>query len=355
MTAVDVPADSPYGLDHLPYGVFSAAGETPRVGVRVGDLVLDPDCGAGTVLIEALRAGRHALGLTIRKPWWTLARANVTAAKAAGALCDGSVIEARPRMLATVRAAGMVGRVGLVLTAIRTSPERDRVESALSELAKTLQYCEPLLRSGGHVGIVARPQWRSDGSLVDFTSSVVTAATTAGLVLVERCVALSVELRGSRLVVRGSGRARRAAHHEVLVFQLAHDAELAAESFLREIRGRCVHRDPFPGLSGQSLQVKVTLRGVEPPGAAEALVLVCAVCFAMQIVLLDRVADSASPSLLAWLQNGAVALLCALWIPLEPHGSLSAPPLVWVAVGAMALLAMEHHHPGGCHVQRQAQ
>ncbi|MGN6610614.1 MAG: fumarylacetoacetase [Angustibacter sp.] len=41
MTAVDVPADSPYGLDHLPYGVFSTTDEAPRVGVRVGDHVLD--------------------------------------------------------------------------------------------------------------------------------------------------------------------------------------------------------------------------------------------------------------------------------------------------------------------------
>ncbi|MFC3897989.1 DNA methyltransferase [Lentzea rhizosphaerae] len=195
---------------------------------RTGDLVLDPDCGAGTVLTESLRAGRHALGLTVRKPWWNLARANVTAAKTAGAWCDGSVLEARPRMLATVRAAGLVGRVGLVLTALRTGPERDRVESAVGALAQTLQYCEPLLRPGGHVAIVARPHRRADGSLVDLASLVITAATTAGLALVERCVALSAEVRGSRLVVRGSGEQRRVAHHEVLVFQLVHDAELAA-------------------------------------------------------------------------------------------------------------------------------
>jgi fumarylacetoacetase len=41
MSAVDLPADSPYGLQHLPYGVFSTPGEAPRVGVRVGDAVLD--------------------------------------------------------------------------------------------------------------------------------------------------------------------------------------------------------------------------------------------------------------------------------------------------------------------------
>ncbi|WP_426566135.1 fumarylacetoacetase [Angustibacter sp. McL0619] len=41
MSAVDLPPDTPYGLDHLPYGVFSTEDESPRVGVRVGDLVLD--------------------------------------------------------------------------------------------------------------------------------------------------------------------------------------------------------------------------------------------------------------------------------------------------------------------------
>ena len=214
---------------------------------RPGDLVLDPDCGAGTVLTEALRAGRHALGLTSRNRWWTLARANVTAAKTAGAWRDGSVLDARPKVLATVRAAGLIGRVGLVLTTLRTadresSPDRDPVESALAELATTLLYCEPLLRSGGHVAVVARPLRYPDGLLVDLTTPLLAAGTSAGLAPVERCIALTARLRGSRLVTRASLAERRAAararaagtptalsaHHEVLVFQLAHDAELAA-------------------------------------------------------------------------------------------------------------------------------
>ena len=41
MTWLDLPADSPYGIANLPYGVFSTAGTEPRVGVRVGDHVLD--------------------------------------------------------------------------------------------------------------------------------------------------------------------------------------------------------------------------------------------------------------------------------------------------------------------------
>jgi hypothetical protein len=215
---------------------------------RPGDLVLDPDCGAGTTLVEALRAGRHALGLTARNRWWTLARANVTAAKTAGAWRDGSVLDARPKVLATVRAAGLIGRVGLVLTSLRKAPDRaggaglDAIEVAMAELATTLLLCEPLLRSGGHVAVVAHPRRHLDGSLIDLTAPLIAAGASAGLVPVERCIALMAELRGSRLITRASLAERRAAvrahaagspiaigaHVEVLVFQLGHDAELAA-------------------------------------------------------------------------------------------------------------------------------
>lgn len=38
---VDVPHDSGFGIDHLPYGVFGRPGHEPRCGVRIGDRVLD--------------------------------------------------------------------------------------------------------------------------------------------------------------------------------------------------------------------------------------------------------------------------------------------------------------------------
>jgi len=41
MTVLDIPADSLFGIENLPYGVFSTADSTPRVGVRVGDSVVD--------------------------------------------------------------------------------------------------------------------------------------------------------------------------------------------------------------------------------------------------------------------------------------------------------------------------
>ncbi|GHE92188.1 putative fumarylacetoacetase [Amycolatopsis deserti] len=41
MTTIDIPEGSLFGLDNLPYGVFSPRGSAPRVGVRVGDSVVD--------------------------------------------------------------------------------------------------------------------------------------------------------------------------------------------------------------------------------------------------------------------------------------------------------------------------
>ena len=41
MTTIDIPDGSLFGLDNLPYAVFSAGGGTPRAGVRVGDRVVD--------------------------------------------------------------------------------------------------------------------------------------------------------------------------------------------------------------------------------------------------------------------------------------------------------------------------
>jgi hypothetical protein len=212
-----------------------------------GELVLDPDCGTGTVLVAALRAGRHALGLTTQPQAWATARANITAAKRNGAWRDGSVLDADPRLLASVRVAGLIGRVGLVITALReqavghaVSPS-DRVVE-FDGLVGMARCCEPLLRTGGRLVVVVRPRRLPDGSLVDTTSGVIRAGWSAGLVPVERCVALTAGLRGERVVTRASLAERRAAaragaagtpvglvaHREVVVFQLAHDVELAA-------------------------------------------------------------------------------------------------------------------------------
>ncbi|HYO18254.1 MAG TPA: hypothetical protein VES02_06265 [Dermatophilaceae bacterium] len=56
MTAgwLDLAADHRFGLATLPYGVFSTTGpDLRRVGVRIGDLVLDARAAAGFVGMES--------------------------------------------------------------------------------------------------------------------------------------------------------------------------------------------------------------------------------------------------------------------------------------------------------------
>ena len=84
-TWLDLPDDHPFGIANLPYGVFSTDDAAPRVGVRIGDWVLD----AGAVA----QIGKDAVGvgdgpdlaaawanpslnpfLELGRPAWTIAR-----------------------------------------------------------------------------------------------------------------------------------------------------------------------------------------------------------------------------------------------------------------------------------------
>ena len=47
MTHIDIPTDSEFGIDNLPYGIFSTRGTDARVGVRYGDNVIDLSAALG--------------------------------------------------------------------------------------------------------------------------------------------------------------------------------------------------------------------------------------------------------------------------------------------------------------------
>ncbi|WP_052914927.1 DNA methyltransferase, partial [Protofrankia coriariae] len=180
---------------------------------RPGDTVYDPDCGAGTVCVEALRAGRHAVGLTGDPGWWDLARGNLTAAKTRGAPGDGMVLDQSPSARSWT---GLVRPVDLVLTTIRPpgpghgtacpsgdgpdfskgGPDRagsDQVRAALSGLPA-------VTRPGGRLVVVLPPDLRGAGR-VDLASLVLDAGRGIGLVPVERCVALTTALRGATVAI----------------------------------------------------------------------------------------------------------------------------------------------------------
>ena len=168
------------------------------VFTRPGDLVLDPDCGAGTALVEALHAGCHTIGLAGTRGAWQQARANVSAAKAAGAPMDGMVLvlDRRPNTLATAHAAGFTSRVDLVLTTLRL-PARGRgprtVDTALSRLRVLLADSRALLHPDGHLVITTAPYRDPDQptELLDVPGQIIAAASAVGLMPLARCIALT--------------------------------------------------------------------------------------------------------------------------------------------------------------------
>lgn len=228
-----------------------------------GDLVLDPMCGIGTTLVEAVRSGRDAVGVEYEHRWVNVTQANLDLAHATGTTSIGQVIRGDARHLTDVLPDNLHGRVALVVTSppygpathghVDTIPGQgvhkrnnrygsplDRHNLAnlghrrlLSGFTSILASCLPFLRPGGHVVITVRP-WREHSELVDLPAQILSCGIDAGLVPFERCVALLARIaEDDQLVGRGSFfqrdfvRKQRDAglpahlivHEDVLVFQ----------------------------------------------------------------------------------------------------------------------------------------
>ncbi len=81
MTWVPGAAGSPYDTDNLPYGVFSHGEEPARVGVRIGDFVLDLAPVAASEMLEVahvFEADSLNPLLALGRPAWSSVRAWVT-------------------------------------------------------------------------------------------------------------------------------------------------------------------------------------------------------------------------------------------------------------------------------------
>lgn len=231
-----------------------------------GDLVFDPMCGAGTTLVEALHLGRAAVGVDVEPHWASLARDNIAHTRRAGVGGYAHVITGDARRLPDVLPPDyveqMTGRVKLVLTSppygahthgqVTTRAGRGVVKwdhryaaharaanlanqpahRLLAGMTQILRGCLPLLAPDAHVVITARP-WREYGEMVDLPGAITHAAGAAGLVPVQRCVALLAGIRDHQLITRSSffhrtsvNRARAAGqpwhlvcHEDALVFR----------------------------------------------------------------------------------------------------------------------------------------
>jgi tRNA G10 N-methylase Trm11 len=224
-----------------------------------GDLVLDPMCGIGTTLVEAVHLGRDGLGVEYEPRWAVLASGNLALARASGATGRGEVVVGDCRHLSSLVPADAVGQVGLVLTSPPYGPithgrfRHDGTRSwkddsrysdnkanlayqgrhaLLDAVGVMLRDAARVLRPDGHVVLTARP-WRRNGLLIDFPGALVAAAERAGLRLLERDVALLAAVRDGQLVphvsffqlkqlrvARAGGMPQQAiAHEDVLVFE----------------------------------------------------------------------------------------------------------------------------------------
>ncbi|WP_228824430.1 TRM11 family SAM-dependent methyltransferase [Nocardia blacklockiae] len=227
-----------------------------------GDLVMDPMCGIGTTLVEAVHAGRRAIGIEYENRWAAIARDNLALAADAGHDTEAVVYTGDARKLAIVLPEELRGAVDLIVTSppygdsihghvrvragegVRKRNHRygntlDRgnlanvgVPRLLSGFTRILTAAADYLTPGGHVVVTARP-WRQHAELVDLPSLLTRCAATAGLVPVDRAVALLGRLTNNDIVAHPSFfqrdfvRKNRAAglplaliaHEDVLVFR----------------------------------------------------------------------------------------------------------------------------------------
>jgi tRNA G10 N-methylase Trm11 len=230
----------------------------------VGQLVLDPMCGIGTTLVEAVHLGRRAIGVELEPRWVAISAANLRLARDQGATGRGLVTRDDARRLGRGLLDELENGVQLILSSppygdslhghVRKRSDRvEKYDDRYSEnpdnlahlprqhgragrppfgsaLAEIIAGCRRLLAPAGFLVLTARP-YRRGGELVDLPGQLEQLALEAGLEVHDRLVALLCGLRGAELIPRASffqlqkqrcgatPRMLLIAHEDVLVFR----------------------------------------------------------------------------------------------------------------------------------------
>jgi modification methylase len=233
-----------------------------------GELVLDPMCGSGITLVEAVRSGRPAIGVDIEPRYTDLAKANLQLAAQQGATAAGRVITGDATDLLALIPAKARGKVSLVLTSppygrgthgiAQVTPsglrkrhhvygDRERGNLAyagwdglLSGFARILAGCYQALRPGGTAIITCRPVRRHRDDLIDLPGELLAVAASVGFTPVQRCAGMLAAVRDGQIIHRASMfglmavRKARAegipvhliAHEDILVFRKGINASI---------------------------------------------------------------------------------------------------------------------------------
>jgi modification methylase len=228
-----------------------------------GDLILDPMCGIGTTLVEAIHAGRTAVGVELEPRWAKLARANIEHAQRQGASSIAQVIEGdarqTPRLLtaqhrqvdlivtsppyacqvADVSTENLASHSGSIRREDTSnySPDRSNLGHArgvtyLVAMGEVYEACVSMLKPGGFLVLVTKDM-RSGGALHNLSGDTITLCEGLGLRYWQRIIGLLATIRDSEIVMRPSfwqmlharrtsalgERTQIVAHEDVLVFR----------------------------------------------------------------------------------------------------------------------------------------
>lgn len=253
------------------------------------DLVVDPMCGIGTTLVEAVHVGRRAVGVEMEARWTALAEANLTLAWKQGARGRATVVQGDARELPRLIVTGArdflappdepnparlpYGAVDLVLLSPpygcdliepykTTQPATDlrearnysgdrrnlghaRGASYLDAMAEVYDTAAAVLKPGGYLVTVTKST-RSGGALRDLAGETVALCQRAGLVYWQHVIGLLATIRDGELIPRPSfwqrlairralargDRTQLVGHEDILVFRrpLADSEAVAARS-----------------------------------------------------------------------------------------------------------------------------
>lgn len=155
------------------------------------DLVIDPICGSGDILVEAVKADRMAIGAEYEPYWVDMARTRLERTTDSGLGGFGAVAQVTIDTLVSLLKTDCEGKVPLVLTAPQTGtttcPSESDTAADIDEFVDSVVFaaarCTALLTPDGVIGVISWPARQTDiaGRLTE-------GLIDAGFALASRCM-----------------------------------------------------------------------------------------------------------------------------------------------------------------------